>query len=155
MLPSVIVGDSEGIGKFEAAHCDGVLLKPGHTISNCPAMGRRVADILKLLVSACAPIELKAGTPVREKTWRRPIGGIAETKVANNKVAAASMSIRTLLARSSRSDRDLPDAMGRRSFSRALFTSHLLQFSNENRSLHRAHGTSTNWCNSGVTILAI
>ena len=36
MLPSVIVGDSEGIGKFEAAHCDGVLLKPGYTISDCP-----------------------------------------------------------------------------------------------------------------------
>ena len=35
MFPSVIVGDREGIGKFEAAHCDGVLLKPGRTISDC------------------------------------------------------------------------------------------------------------------------
>jgi len=41
MFPSVIVGDSEGIGKFEAAHCEGVLLKPGCIVSDCDEVEER------------------------------------------------------------------------------------------------------------------
>ena len=156
MLPSVIVGEREGIGKFEAAHCDGVLLKPGCTISNCPAVRRRLADILKLLVSVCALIEPRTGTPGREKTWRRPISGMAETKVATTES-------RQQACRSGLCWLGVRGRIGICPTPRAGVQSSIIRITSpstkatiiDNRTLHRANSTFTTRCNSGASILAI
>lgn len=38
MLPSVMVGEREGMVKFEAAHCAGVLLKPVSLVNDLPRL---------------------------------------------------------------------------------------------------------------------